>query len=131
MVQILRALASDSRDCSGLGSTKCSSGGPGFSSHDPCGSSQLSVMPRSDTLTQTYIQGKCQCTYNKNKFEVKTKRSVCCSPENFSVVLFTHMAPQSHLKLTVPVHWMTSSTFHRYLYFPLTYMYASINSILI
>lgn len=83
MVPSLSALAAGWRDGSGFGSMECSSGGPRFSSYHPCGSSELPVMPRSITLVQTYMQGKHQGTYNKNKFE--KKRSVCCSERRLLV----------------------------------------------
>jgi hypothetical protein len=48
------------RDGSAVESTDCSSRGPGFNSQQ--GNSQLSVTPRSDILTQTYMEAKHQCT---------------------------------------------------------------------
>ena len=50
------------RDESVVKSNDCSFRGPRFDSQHPYGSSQLSVTPRSDTLTQTYMQAKHQCT---------------------------------------------------------------------
>lgn len=48
-------------------STDCSSKEWRIKSHHPCGSSQLSVTPRSDTFTQTYMQTKHQCTKTESK----------------------------------------------------------------
>jgi hypothetical protein len=50
------------RGGSAVKSTGCSSRGPRFNSQQPHGSSQLSVTPRSDAVTQTYIQAEHQCT---------------------------------------------------------------------
>ena len=55
-------------DGSAVKSTYCSSRGPGFNSQHPHGSSQLSVTPVSDTLTQTHMQAhKHQCISTKYK----------------------------------------------------------------
>jgi hypothetical protein len=43
-------------------STDCFSRIPGFNSQHPHGNSQLSISPVSNTLTQIYMQTKCQCT---------------------------------------------------------------------
>ena len=45
---------------SAVKSTGCSSQGPGFNYQQPHGSSQF--FRESDTLTQTYMQAKHQCT---------------------------------------------------------------------
>jgi hypothetical protein len=54
--------------------TGCSSRGLGFSSQYPHGSSQLSVTPVPDTLTQTHVEAKYQCTQNKNRLLKKKKK---------------------------------------------------------
>jgi hypothetical protein len=51
--------------------TDCLPRGTKFKSYRPHGTSQVSITPRSDTFTQTYMQANHQCTQNKNKFTKK------------------------------------------------------------
>jgi hypothetical protein len=54
-------------------STGCTAKGPRFTSQHPLGSLQLSVGPRYDTLTQTYIQAKTSTHVKKKKV-----KEMCC-----------------------------------------------------
>mgnify|MGYP007046023158 CR=1 FL=1 len=46
---------------------------PGFNSQHPHGSSQLPAILGSDTLTETYMQAKHQCTFRKEKKRSRSK----------------------------------------------------------
>ena len=59
------------RDSSAVKSTDCSSRGPGFNSQHPHGSKQLSVTPRSHTLTHT-----CRQNTNANKMKIFFKKRI-------------------------------------------------------